>query len=163
MEPNSDFDYDLAWNLASKFHAGQTYGERDYTYHLTRVETSVCEAKQTAQIPYQASGSKEPFEEWFWYVRMVAVLHDILEDTPCTPFLLYTLFPDWVVDAIRDLSKVPGQTEGEYMARVRANSVARFVKLHDAKSNMEECLKRGDHKRATKYARKMTTLMESDV
>jgi len=62
-------------------------------------------------------------------LQVIAVGHDIVEDTPTTYQELRELgFSERVVEAIRALTKIPGQTYEEYQAGVFANRDAMLVK-----------------------------------
>lgn len=128
-------DVELAKHLAFKYHAGQTYGEHFYTYHLEMVARSVRAAYNNDER----------------YV-IIAWLHDILEDTACTVDMLNALFDKDVVDAVVALTKHDNETRDEYLIRLRLNPLAREVKLHDAFCNMTESFVRYDKKRVRKYA-----------
>lgn len=135
-------DYTLAMALAEKFHAGQQYGDEDYTYHLVQVETSVRDACTDERL------------------RVVAVLHDILEDTPCTLEILRALFEDNVVDAVDALTKRADDTKEGYIAKVKLNAMATTVKIHDTLCNLTESVNRNDVKRIVKYADQLKKLVE---
>ncbi|GGS30735.1 HD domain-containing protein [Actinokineospora fastidiosa] len=64
--------------------------------------------------------------------RMAAVLHDVIEDTPVTADDLRAAgCPDEVVTAVVALSKVDGEDQDAYLARVAANPLAVTVKRAD--------------------------------
>lgn len=68
--------------------------------------------------------------------RIVAVLHDVLEDTAVIASDLRGLgFADEVVDAVVLLTRTPGQPYHQYLDAVRANPLARRVKLADVADN----------------------------
>lgn len=67
-------------------------------------------------------------------VQAVALLHDVLLDTSCTEDDLRRDFPGHVVDAVLALTHRPGEPLEEYHARVRADPLARQVKLADIAS-----------------------------
>jgi (p)ppGpp synthase/HD superfamily hydrolase len=73
--------------------------------------------------------------------RIVAVLHDVVEDDPNTSIGdIYKAFGDVVgdaVDCMTKLEKVGGKFESyrEYLDRVRANPIALRVKLADMTDN----------------------------
>src|SRR6185436_12779733 len=70
--------------------------------------------------------------------RMVAVLHDVLEDTPHTADdLLRRGFPADVVDALRCLSKQEGETYEAFIERLAVNPLAVAVKKGDLADNMD--------------------------
>lgn len=135
-------DHAIAWALANRFHAGQKYGNEDYTYHLKAVQCSV---------------GAVYFDE---RLQDVAILHDILEDTDCPASVLTALFEDNVVDAIHALTKGREEPRSDYIAKVKANPLALIVKRHDALCNLTESLKRGDQKRVRKYSQLLIDLAE---
>lgn len=137
----------LAKHIATKFHAGQTYGEKPYTFHLEQV--------------YHSVERGYPGDE-----RLLAVawLHDVLEDSLCTEAVLRSLFDKDVVDAVVAMSyggggmAHNGESREEYLQRVRANPLAAKVKMHDAFCNLRESLMRGDMKRVKKYGETLRVL-----
>ncbi|MCU7728914.1 HD domain-containing protein [Actinoplanes sp. KI2] len=69
--------------------------------------------------------------------RMVAVLHDVLEDTAVTAGDLREAgLPDRVVAAVVALTHRPEQTYEEYIEQVAADPLARQVKLADLADNL---------------------------
>lgn len=70
--------------------------------------------------------------------RIVAVLHDVIEDTDITAKdLLADGFSTRVVDAVVTLSKTEGQSYEQYIEGVALNPLARVVKLADLKDNSD--------------------------
>lgn len=70
--------------------------------------------------------------------KIVAVLHDILEDTETTIEDLYQFgFQEHIIDAIVALTKKQGETRLEAAHRARQNPIARVVKLADINDNMD--------------------------
>ncbi len=71
-------------------------------------------------------------------LRMVAMLHDLVEDCPEWNTDKLTFLPKRVQDGIKALTKIPG--EGyikEYIDRVCRNEDAMLVKIADLKHNMD--------------------------
>lgn len=136
------YEIGMAQNLVEKFHAGQKYGNRPYTDHLYSVYNSV------------ANGSTDE------RLQVVALLHDILEDTDCTENLLRHLFEDNIVDAVVALSKQENELRGDYLIRVKKNEMARVVKMHDTLCNLKESLSWMDKKRVAKYTDQLRFLVE---
>jgi (p)ppGpp synthase/HD superfamily hydrolase len=69
--------------------------------------------------------------------RIVAVLHDLLEDTPWTAErLLDEAFAPRIVEAVEALTKRSGETYEQFCARAGTNRLSRQVKLADLKDNM---------------------------
>ncbi len=83
-------------------------------------------------------------------VQSAAVLHDVMED--CTGKTIYVdgqeVVISWamlaaqgmvqeVIDAVKALTKMPGQTYEEYQQEVLGNRVAMYVKLEDLRTNSD--------------------------
>ena len=70
--------------------------------------------------------------------RMVAVLHDVVEDSAWTLEQLRTLgYPEEVLGALEHLTKREGETYEAFIERVRPHALARRVKLADLEDNMD--------------------------
>ncbi len=70
--------------------------------------------------------------------RMVAVLHDVVEDTAMTlEGLRHQGFPEEVLDAIDALTKQDGEARMHAAKRAAANPIARAVKIADVTDNMD--------------------------
>ncbi len=106
-----------AIEIAARAHAGQVdKAGAPYIFHPLRLMLAV-------------SGEHE---------RMAAVLHDVVEDTPLTfNDLAREGFPAAVIDAVRALTKQPGERRIDAAHRAAANPIARKVKLADVGDNMD--------------------------
>lgn len=71
--------------------------------------------------------------------EMVAVawLHDSVEDTEITLNDLSRYFGDTVSDAVFAITKVKEEPYDKYLSRVKANPIARLVKIADLTHNMD--------------------------
>lgn len=70
--------------------------------------------------------------------KIVAVLHDVLEDTNTTVNELYELGCDNdIVEAILALTKLKGESRTEAAKRTLQNPIARVVKIADITDNMD--------------------------
>jgi hypothetical protein len=68
--------------------------------------------------------------------KIVAVLHDVIEDTPVTfDDLEREGFSGAVLAAIRCVTHAEGETYADYVVRCRADPIARRVKLSDLADN----------------------------
>lgn len=90
--------------------------------------------------------------------KIVAVLHDVLEDTPTTADELRRAgFSEAVVEAVEALTKREGQPYDELIDRAMANPLARPVKIADLEDNMDirrsATLVPADLERLNKYLR----------
>lgn len=84
--------------------------------------------------------------------KIIAVLHDILEDTPTTAEDLTQLgFSTSIIEAIQALTKFKGESRIEAVHRTVKNPLARIVKLADVTDNMN--LSRIAHPTAQDFAR----------
>lgn len=141
MEKYEDLGLGLAEHIAMKYHAGQMYGIEPYTAHLFAVRDAVAGASTDERL------------------QVVAVLHDILEDTDCDLLILNTLFEDNIVAAVVAMTKKKGQQYVDYISQVKANSMARVVKCFDTLCNLNESMKRSDLERVKKYSTQLNLLV----
>ncbi|WP_109078467.1 HD domain-containing protein [Aggregatibacter kilianii] len=75
----------------------------------------------------------EPSDE----MMAVAWLHDSVEDTEITLNELSRYFGDTVSDAVSAITKVKEEPYDKYLSRVKANPIARLVKIADLTHNMD--------------------------
>lgn len=72
--------------------------------------------------------------------RVVAVLHDLLEDWPgWTLEALRQSYRPHIVDAIDAITRRKDEVYMDYIRRCGANEIARMVKLADLRDNMDRC------------------------
>jgi hypothetical protein len=104
--------------------------------------------------------------------RMVAWLHDIIEDTPVGPQDLLNMgFPQYVVDAVLLLTHTHESTYVEYITRIRdapgyPGELARTVKLADLKHNSDPARDPGDGSLdwlRTRYVKSLALLGEREA
>jgi guanosine-3',5'-bis(diphosphate) 3'-pyrophosphohydrolase len=110
------FTLERAIEIAAKAHAGQLdkAGE-PYILHPIRVMLAV----------------RSPYE------RLAAILHDVVEDTGISfEDLADENFPPEVIEAVRALTKEPGESRIDAARRAVRNPIARVVKLADVADNM---------------------------
>lgn len=103
--------------IAAAAHAGQVdKANQPYFGHLMRVMEAAPEGD----------------------AKVVAILHDLIEDCPGWDLnrLGQEGFEPRVIEAIDAMTKKPGQDYGDYLAGVKANDLARVVKLADLADNM---------------------------
>lgn len=97
---------------------------------------------------------------------VVALLHDVLEDTPVTAGeLLAEGFPGSVVRVVEVLTRAPEESYMAYIDRVKKDPVAKKVKLADLAHNSDEsrvCVV-DEHMRSLwqKYAKAKKRLLEA--
>lgn len=132
----SEFTLATAIELAAKYHAGQKrLGGDPFILHPIRVMLAM-----------------ETEEE-----RIVAVLHDIIEDTQCTECDLAQANISGVSRiAIMRLTKQNNETYADYLKQLKIDPLARAVKIADLKDNLDvkslsHHLGEKDHRRLTKH------------
>ncbi|VAW94449.1 Guanosine-3',5'-bis(Diphosphate) 3'-pyrophosphohydrolase [hydrothermal vent metagenome] len=136
-----------AVSIAKFAHQGQVdKAGVDYINHPIRVMNAVDDVKE----------------------KIVAVLHDVVEDSDITlEDLRKQGFEDDVVIAVGCLTKVPGETYEQFIGRVKSNSLARNVKLQDLKDNMDlsrlDKVSEKDLNRVEKYKHAVTILLNTEV
>jgi putative GTP diphosphokinase len=88
--------------------------------------------------------------------KIVALLHDIVEDTDVTiPDLKNLKFSKEVVEAVDVISKKKDQEYFSYLKLIKDNSIAKKVKIEDLKHNSDlkrlRSISQNDIERAIKY------------
>lgn len=139
-------DYELAYEIASRAHANQVdKAGKPYLHHPLAVADGV-ESEEA---------------------KVVALLHDIAEDTPITLDSLRALFGDTIADALTCLTHREGERYDEYVRRAAANPLARKVKMADLTHNMDlsrlPVVTDWDRERVKKYQRAMAYLKSVDL
>ena len=69
--------------------------------------------------------------------RIVALLHDVVEDTKVTLEDLSMFFDENIIEALRVISHPKKYDKKQYMLDVKNNPLARKVKIEDLKTNMD--------------------------
>jgi guanosine-3',5'-bis(diphosphate) 3'-pyrophosphohydrolase len=99
-------------------------------------------------------------------LQCIALGHDVIEDTPTTYEELEELgFTARIIQGIRNMTKVPGETETQYLNRLMSAEDSVRVKLADLRHNSDirrlKGLSEKDFKRMTKYHRMFLILTEA--
>lgn len=69
--------------------------------------------------------------------KIVAVLHDVIEDSDTTLDDLLPYFDDDVIDALDSITRREDEDYKAYIKRVKDNPIAKRVKLQDIKDNLD--------------------------
>lgn len=70
--------------------------------------------------------------------RIVAILHDTIEDTDVTPdYLLSEGFPKNIVEAVLFVTRNDGESYEDFILRSKQNPIGRQIKIHDLEDNMD--------------------------
>ena len=98
--------------------------------------------------------------------KIVAILHDVIEDTAYTESDLRRAgFSDKVVDAVLCLTKKAGESYDAFVDRAKSNPLARAVKIADIEDNLDTLrlneLTDDDLERIRKYHRSWGVLTAS--
>lgn len=133
--------------LATREHAGQyDKGGKPYILH-------------TLAVMHKLRSEDEE-------LNCIAIGHDLIEDTKVTYSELREMgFSDRVIRGIRNLTKVPGETNEEYMTRVKSSLDSIRVKLCDLQHNSDirrlKGLTEKDFARLQKYNKMYQELKEA--
>lgn len=131
--------------LAATKHAGQTdRSGAPYILHPLHVMQSVTQIDE----------------------KIVAVLHDVLEDTDITTNELYDMgFSEHIIHAIQALTKIEGEKRIDAARRTAKNKLATIVKLADVAHNMDmsrlKVVSRKDLVRLEEYKEVQKILLEA--
>ncbi len=133
-----------AIQLATKLHSKQVdKAGRNYIEHPLRVMNAV-------------EGETE---------KIVAVLHDTLEDTAITFEALEDSFGFVVASAVKTLSKTENEDYFEFIDRIKQNAIATKVKIADLQDNSDlsrlETVTEQDLNRREKYQKALRILKET--
>lgn len=127
--------FQKAVDIAIEYHGNQKYGDAEYSMHLWEVHDTVV-----------ARYGEDAYVE-----RIVALLHDTLEDTEYTFGSMWIDFGPQIAGAVVAMTKYKEDDYFEYIERVKQDPIARRVKLCDSFSNLKHSFKAGNHKRIVKY------------
>ena len=118
-------NFENALILATKYHKGQKrWGGEPYITH-----------------PIAVAGKFKSED-----IKIVAILHDMIEDTEMTISRLYVLgYPQKIVYPISLLTHKKPQSYLNYILKIKTNIIARNVKIEDIKHNLSD-LKDGSMK-----------------
>ena len=141
---------DKAETLIKKYFEGRVdKGGHPYIWHLYYVAESV-ERELTVEITNEEAEKRRK-------AYIVALLHDILEDTDCTVDILREEgFDDEIIDAVVAITRRKSEhSYFDFIKRVKENEIAKIVKIYDLEDNMDikrlSELEDRDLKRLKKY------------
>lgn len=84
-------------------------------------------------MTYLANNQTQLYEK-----RIVAILHDVIEDTPMTYECLREYgFNELIIEALKSVTKLEGESKMDAARRAIMNPIGRVVKLADLKDNMD--------------------------
>jgi adenylyl-sulfate kinase len=107
----------IALNMAVNAHLTQKrWGGEPYITHPTAV-ADMCETEDQ---------------------KIVALLHDTIEDTTLTDEDISKQFEPHIVDAVDAMTKREGGSYKDYILSLKNNELARYVKIRDIKHNMQD-------------------------
>lgn len=98
--------------------------------------------------------------------RIVAVLHDVVEDTGRTPEDLRALgFSEEVLAALACVTKREGESYDDFVTRAMSNPIAKRVKLADIEDNLDvrrlAAVAEKDGERINRYLKARRRILES--
>lgn len=137
---------EIALEIATRAHCGQKdKAGKDYIGHPKRVADKCDNADE----------------------RIVALLHDTMEDSDVTPeYLAENGFPENIIEAILSVTRKKGESYDDFVRRAAQNPIGRRVKLLDLEDNLDilrlEELSEKDLDRLNKYMRAYRYLSSLD-
>jgi (p)ppGpp synthase/HD superfamily hydrolase len=117
MNVAEEIVYTKAWGIALAAHRGQKdKGGNEYYLHPLRVAERCENAKE----------------------KIVAVLHDVIEDTEYTADKLREEgFSEEIVEAVLSVTRQDGETYMDFIKRAACNPIGKVVKIADLEDNMD--------------------------
>lgn len=116
----------IAWAIAKEAHKGQVYKRSnmnwEYITHIKRVVHML--------------------EDASWKVKIVAILHDVVEDSDILCWEIGDIFDEEIAIAVHAISRVK-KTESytHYITRCGKNRIARKVKSADLADHIVNCIR----------------------
>lgn len=109
--------HSLAVDIAKKAHEGQVdKAGKPYILHPIRVAEMCNDVRQ----------------------KIVAILHDTIEDTYVTPeYLKIKGFDDEIINAVLAVTRRKGESYEEFIERCNCNVIGKMVKINDLKDNLD--------------------------
>ncbi len=96
--------------------------------------------------------------------KVLALLHDVVEDSDYTLESLSPYFDEEIIQALDLLTKKPDTKYKDYIAKIKANDLARRVKIADLNHNMDlnrlKEVRQKDVERVEKYKKAIKILKE---
>ena len=142
-----------AYNLIGFYFEGKKdKGNNDYINHLYCVADSI-----RSEANKEVVDIHSPLSIFYERAYIVALLHDILEDTDCTEQELRNEgCDDNIIEAIKSVTRQEDEKYYfDFIKRVNKNPIGRLVKIYDLENNMDirRLKKFGDYeqKRLKKY------------
>lgn len=143
--------------IAMQAHSSQRYGEHPYIHHLEAVEQNVI---SLSAVIINKAGEIDNSDILIYlaYLRTIAWLHDVIEDTTITADFLFEIFPAVVVNAVETITKYRFHSYEDYIKQVRSNTFAHIVKIADTEANLKASLATGEQRRIDKYTKQLELL-----
>lgn len=116
----------LVYNLIDKyFKDKKDKGGKPYKYHLYNVADSI----------EKVDGK---YDDYYFKCYIVALLHDIFEDTDCTEQELRDIgCDDEIIEAIKSVTRNKNEDYIDFIIRCSQNKIGKLVKQYDLENNMD--------------------------
>lgn len=96
--------------------------------------------KNNIPYMYHIYGVLNRLTNYSYTVRIVGILHDILEDTEVTIGVLGQTFNDQIIiEAIESVTRLDGENYFDYIRRAKRNKIGKIVKKADLQDNLYRC------------------------
>lgn len=128
--------YQKAVEIATKAHEGQTRWDPKVPYI-----THPLAVADNFELN-EAEGSQ----------KIVAILHDVIEDSSVTSEDLLKIFPSHIVEALVALTHLPDESYADYICRIQnSGCLAVTVKMADLNDNLRGLTEKKHRQRKDKY------------
>jgi (p)ppGpp synthase/HD superfamily hydrolase len=127
-------NWSTAYDLAKQYFKNKfDKGGEDYIEHPYRVSSTICD-KLTSD-----ENNTTDERELYKKAEIVALLHDIIEDTDCTLDILHEHgFDEDIINAVDAISRKEDEKYyATFIKRVSENQIATIVKIYDLEDNMD--------------------------
>ncbi len=122
--------------IQEKFKDKVDKGGQSYIYHLYAVADKV--EKEGMQKSNWYDYGESSLSLFYHKAYIVALLHDILEDTDITEEELYQIgCDDEIVEAIKSVTHNKNENYFDFIIRAGKNDIGRLVKKYDLENNMD--------------------------
>lgn len=96
--------------------------------------------------------------------EIVALLHDIVEDTDVTLEGLRLFgFQDYIIEAIDAISQRQNESNMDYIKRCNKNKIARIVKVADMMHNLQDFYRYGKEKQVKDIQKQILYIVEEGL
>ena len=136
-----DLDFEIEQLLDKYFKDKNDKGGKPYKYHLYNVAGSIKEIGESFLDKNYYEMNQKDFEKcnnYYYKCYIVALLHDIFEDTDCTEQELIDIgCNNEIIEAIKSVTRNKNEDYIDFVVRCSKNKIGKLVKQYDLENNMD--------------------------